>query len=81
MVIGVRQLFTLFRPGTVVALTVALRLGSAPAAADPGVDAELQKAVQASTGQFHTSWVVDPTTARRLFPAVQLLPPGLRSCL
>ena len=77
MVSGVRQLFTLFRPATVVALTVALRLGSAPAAADPGVDAELQRAVQASTGQLRTSWVADPATARRPFPAVQLLPPGM----
>jgi hypothetical protein len=77
MVIGVRQLFTLFRPATVVALTIALRLGSAPAAADPGVDAELQKAVQVSTAQLRTSWAADPATARRPFPALQLLPPGM----
>jgi len=77
MVSGVRQLFKLFRPATVVALTVALRLGSAPAAAAPGVDAEIQRAVQVSTAQLRTSWAADPATARRPFPAVQLLPPGL----
>jgi hypothetical protein len=61
----------------VVALAAAMGLGQAPAAANPGVDAEIQRAVQISTAQLRTSWAADPTTARRPFPAVQLLPPGL----
>jgi hypothetical protein len=77
MVSGVRHLFTLSRPATVLLLAAALELGRAPAAANPGVDAELQRAVQASTAQLRTSWAADPATVRRPFPAVQLLPPGL----
>lgn len=77
MVSAARHLITRFRPATVLLLAAALGLGRAPAAANPGVDADLQMAVQASIGQLRTSWAADPSIARRPFPAVQLLSPGM----
>jgi hypothetical protein len=77
MVSAAHHLITRFRAATVLLLAAALGLGRAPAAANPGVDADLQMAVQASIGQLRTSWASDPTIARRPFPAVQLLSPGM----